>query len=317
MQKYLNSVGIIYSVNSKKTIFLAIVIIIVLGAVFVYLNRAMPPSEDASIVAADASFDVDENYFPEPPMTTIYFFDNQLMFADDKNVRHIYLFWESSTDDCSVLANMKIYSCSFDMLNNKLYLEDYFGNTLGPYSFTPGEVSANPIEFKETGEKYYYLVSEDKKRFYILLAAQTFNVQFGKTLIFAGMDADLDKHIELNYYAPALRDFEEISENSVAVFEVDSDEDEKVDVKFFASPKDNYLAEPSASYNWQVLFWASPYWRGFNVEHAKKAPNGTVIIAKPFKLTIRMPERDTTIEELKKKLSEEEREYLPEEELEE
>ncbi len=313
MQKYLNSAGIIYNVSSKKGIFLVIIILVIAGAIFVYLNRAVPPSEDASIVEADASFDVDENYFPEPPMTAIYFYENQLLFADDKNVRSVYLYWEASTDECDVLANMRIYTCSFDMLNNKFYLEDYFGSTLGPYSFTPGEVSSYPIKFEETGEKYYYLVSKDKKRFYIMLAAQTFNVQFGKKLRFVGMDADLDKHVELSYYAPALRDFEGISEDSTAIFEVDSDEDGKADIKFFTSPRYNYLAVPSASYNWQVLFWASPYWRGFNAEGAKKAPNGSVIIAKPFKLTIRMPERDTTLEELKKNLSEEEREYLPEE----
>ncbi len=298
MQKYLNSAGIIYNVSSKKGIFLVIIILVIAGAIFVYLNRAVPPSEDASIVEADASFDVDENYFPEPPMTAIYFYENQLLFADDKNVRSVYLYWEASTDECDVLANMRIYTC---------------GSTLGPYSFTPGEVSSDPIKFEETGEKYYYLVSKDKKRFYIMLAAQTFNVQFGKKLRFVGMDADLDKHVELSYYAPALRDFEGISEDSTAIFEVDSDEDGKADIKFFTSPRYNYLAVPSASYNWQVLFWASPYWRGFNAEGAKKAPNGSVIIAKPFKLTIRMPERDTTLEELKKNLSEEEREYLPEE----
>lgn len=297
----------------KKLLLIAVIALLVL-ALWLYINRPTPPSDDAKIVEADAGFDVDENYFPEPPMTTIYLYDNQLLFADDKNVRSVYLYWESPTSECELLADMKIYSCSFDMLNNKFYLEDYFGNIIGPFSFTPGEVSAEPLEFKNTGEKYYYLVSEDKKRLYFMLAAQTFRIQFGKTLKFVGMDLDLDKTIDVPYYVPALQDFKNVRKDSVGVFEVDSDEDGKADIKFFVSPRDNYLAVPSASYNWQVLFWASPYWRGFNAEAAKKAPNGSVIIAKPFKLTIRMPERDTSLEELKKQLSEEELAYLPEEE---
>ncbi|MCD6478324.1 MAG: hypothetical protein J7L44_00370, partial [Candidatus Diapherotrites archaeon] len=278
------------SVSSKKGILLVVIIIVAATFLLVAFKPPVKPEPSAEIIEADRSFDVDSNYFPEAPMTAIYLYENQLLFANpDANVLYIYLFWESPTEECEVSACNMFYYCSFDMETNRFALEDPFGNVLGPYNFTPGKVSDKAIEFP-FGVKYRYFVSSDKRRFYLLLDKQDFALQFGKKLSFLGIDADLDGMPELDYFAPALKDFKNVKERSVAVFDVDSDNDGIADVKFFVSTSEYYhLIEPNEKYKWQVLFWAGTNWRGFNIKGAKKAPNGTVIVAEPFKLVIRMP----------------------------
>jgi hypothetical protein len=279
-------------VSSKKGILVVVIIVAIAAFLLVAFKPPVkPPEPSAEIIEADKSFDVNSDYFPEAPMTAVYLYENQLLFANpDANILYVYLFWESPTEECEASAGDMFYYCSFDMETNRFALEDPFGNVLGPYNFTPGKVSDKAIEFP-LGVKYRYLISSDKKRFYLLLEKQDFALQFGKRLSFLGVDVDLDGKAELDYFAPVLDDFKDVKENSVAVFEVDSDEDDITDVKFFVSTEEYYhLIEPNEKYKWQVLFWAGSNWRGFNIKGAKKAPNGTVLVAEPFKLVIRMPD---------------------------
>lgn len=280
--------------SSKKGRLFVIAIIAIAIAIIVWQNLPVTPSEEEHAIEADSTFDVDSNYFPPMPMTAIYLYENELVFANnDWNIMHVFLFIESPTELCEIVAGEMLYYCSFDMASGKVTFSDPFGNMLGPYSFVPGKVSDDAIEFP-LAVRYRYLVSEDKKRFYLLLDKQDFSVQFGKSLSFKGIDTDLDSKPDVFYFAPELSDFKEIRPGSAAIFEVDSDEDAIADVKFFVSPKTSTLIEQSKAYRWPVLFWAQPRWRGINLQSelvvSKKAPNGTAIIAQPSKLVIRMPD---------------------------
>jgi len=272
-----------------------LVVVLVIIAAFIIANlgkfpvNQAKPEKNAKVVKAGESFDVDANYYPKAPMTAIYLYQNQLLFANpDSNVLYVYLFQESPTKGCQITAGDMFYYCSFDMNTNRLTLQDPFGKVFGPYKFVPGKVSTKPIVFS-FGLKYRYLISSDKKRFYLLLDKQDFALQFGERLSFLGEDSDLDGVPELEYFAPALEDFKGVNAKSTAIFNVDSDGDGITDIKFFVSAGSYHLIEPNTKYRWPILFWASPEWRGFDIGGAKKAPNGTVMVAKPFTLIIRMP----------------------------
>jgi len=279
------------TMRSNKGILL--VVVMVVAALIILWQNLLPISNNEAVIAADSTFDVDSNYFPPSPMTAIYFYENELIFANnDLNVMHVPLFIEVSPELCDVVVSETPYFCSLDASSGTLTFTDAFSNMLGPYSFVEGKVSDKAIEFP-LGVKYRYLVSKDRKRFYLLLEKQDFSLQFGKTLSFKGIDLDLDGKADISYFAPAMDDFKEITSSAVAIFEVDSDEDMAADVKFFVSPQTAYLIEPGKSYKWPVIFWAPPKWRGFNLGKdtiAKKAPNGTAILMHQLKLVIRMPD---------------------------
>ncbi|MEM4662550.1 MAG: hypothetical protein QXM75_00840 [Candidatus Diapherotrites archaeon] len=284
---------------NKSNVKIIIVLIIILSLlVIIWQNIPKKPDQEKEVIEADHSFDVDANYYPEPPMTTIYLYENQLVFMlEDLNLMHVSLFVESPTEYCEVTAGEMIYLCEFDWSSDTVTLYDPFGSQLGPYHFKAGEVSENAIVFP-FGIRYRYFVSSDRRRFYLLLDSQDFYIQFQKSFSFVGIDNSLDGNPDISYFVPEVQDFE-INSGAIAIFEVDSDEDKKSDVKFFVSPKTYFLAEQNKQYKWPVIFWASPKWRGFGLKQgenvtelaSKKAPNGTVLVIESYRFIIRMPDK--------------------------
>lgn len=291
----------LYTVGSKKgKLLIGLIIVITLVLVTLH-NMPKEPDKELGVIEADHSFDVDSNYFPNTEkMTSIYLYENNIVFMlEDLNILRIDFFVESSTDYCEVYAGNMYYYCDFDWTSEKVTLIDIYGEPYGEYKFSPGKVSSEPIVFP-FGVKYRYFVSNDRKRFYLLLDSQEFEIQFQKRITFKGLDTSLNGEADTKYYIPLIpanEDFD-IKETAVAIFEVDSDEDGKADLKFFVSPKTGFLAEPNKAYKWPVTFWASPKWRGFGLGKtidetsivAKKAPNGTAAIVENYRMVIRMPE---------------------------
>ncbi|MCX8190504.1 MAG: hypothetical protein N3F05_04760 [Candidatus Diapherotrites archaeon] len=289
--------------GSKKGKLLIVMIIVISLIVVTIQSIPKEPDKELSIIEADHSFDVDSNYFPNTEkMTSIYLYENKLVFMlEDLNIVAVDFFVESPTEYCEVYAGSMYYYCDFDWTSEKVTLTDIFGEVYGTYKFDLGKVSEEAIVFP-FGIKYRYFVSNDRKRFYLLLDAQDFTIQFQKRIKFKGLDTTLNGEADTIYYVPLIpanKDFE-LKENAVAIFEVDSDEDGKSDIKFFVSPKTGFLIEPNNKYKWPVAFWASPKWRGFGLEKpkedfsivAKKAPNGTAVIVENYRMIIRMPETE-------------------------
>lgn len=196
---------------------------------------------------------LNEEGIPFGPLTTIYFNEKVMTFADnDANIHDIW-FWDSINliEESRFLIDDRLYTvATVDRENNNFTIvgettpniEEETINIrfeLGkPKKIALKSIYGTPLEYylavfkvidKESGEEYL--------RMQLMLAEKEFNLQFGKKLFFAGTDINNDGKIEKEFYQLNRTDygFNAEKDKLAAHFYIDEDNDGSYDIKYYSN----------------------------------------------------------------------------------
>ena len=197
-------------------------------------------------------------------LTSVYFYPQEINFALASHTVLGLRFFDSVAveEQNSLIIGDRIYFInSFDDKKIELFAFDTIeaDEKTVLLSITPGEY-LGPVQFETiNGEnvKYYYYVRQavgnEGETVYgltVLLASDSFDLQFGKKLFFAGTDSDLDGTAETKYYVPALVSHGFVPDKplqGVAHFYIDEDGDGMYDIKIYVDTFTNNMISESIS----------------------------------------------------------------------
>lgn len=284
--------------NTTK-IAIGLIILIAISAFFLYFLKE---PETGEILPADDSTTIEEEPEWEGRLTTVYVYDGDMFFGgNDKKPHNIFFYYFSNIVEgvASAAIDTNEYYFVFDPSLNEFDVFNDNDAFLGRYSFTPGKISSEPISFSEYNIDYYYYVSVDRERMFLLLGTQEFPLQFGKNFRFEGTDSLDSGEIDKPYFYPAIEEFGYTAREKAgtAIFSFDEDEDFEEEARLYIDTQWLLPIEPDSrnSYKWSVVFKHGNKWLGFNLEGEqtmKKNSFGSVITRRQRVFSIKMPDKD-------------------------